>query len=250
MFLQKYKDTSFNVCQILQKKNVHIIFLSGMSGGLKADLDNYLNNGTKSSTFSNLTKNLAIPASFKSPFFSSSAEDKKSGEDEEALLSDADNSWYPNSSQKDCFPSLSKKQRIFGFITCLALGLLFFSMASIYIPILLLKARKFSLLFSLGSVFTMGSFSFLWGPCSHLKHLLAKERLPFTTVYLGSLLATLYFALVMQSTIFTSAAAVFQVGALLWFVISYIPGGQTGLKFFTRICSSMCKKGSGSVLPI
>ena len=46
MFLQKYKDTKvLNVCQILQK-NVHIIFLSGMSGGLKADLDNYLNNGT------------------------------------------------------------------------------------------------------------------------------------------------------------------------------------------------------------
>ena len=232
-------------------KNVHFLFLSDMmsAGGLKAELDSYLNNGSKSSTFSNITKNFSVPASFKSPFFAS-ADDKKSGEteDEEALLSD--NSWYPNSSQKECFPSLSKKQRIFGFITCLALGLLFFSMATVYIPILLLKARKFSLLFSLGSVFTMGSFSFLWGPCSHFKHLLAKERLPFTAVYLGSLLATLYFALVLQSTIFTSAAAVFQVGALLWFVISYIPGGQTGLKFFTRICSSMCKKGSGSVLPI
>jgi hypothetical protein len=115
------------------------------------------------------------------------------------------------------------------------------------------KARKFALLFSLGSVFVMGSFSFLWGPMNHFKHMLKKDRLPFTAVYLGTLLLTLYFAMGLQSTILTTIAASCQVIALLWFVISYIPGGQTGLKFFTKICSSVCRRtvsGGSSSLPI
>ena len=222
--------------------------------GLKADLDNYLSGtNNKSSTFTNLTKNLSMP-SFKSPF--SNKEDGKN-DDEEALLSDSENAassgsnnyWFSEATNR-WLPTLSKKQRIFGFVTSLGLGLFFFSMATVYIPVLLLKARKFSLLFSLGSLFTMGSFSFLWGPWSHLQHLFGKERLPFTSIYFGSLVATLYFALSLQSTILTSVAAVCQVVALVWFVVSYIPGGQTGMKFFGRICSTMCKKGSGNVLPL
>ena len=79
-------------------------------------------------------------------------------------------------------------------------------------------------MFSLGSLFTLGSFSFLWGPWNHIRHLFGRERLPFTLVYLGTLVSTLYFALSLQSYMLTSIAAVGQVVALLWFVISYIPG--------------------------
>jgi len=219
--------------------------------GLKADLDSYLNGSKTSSTLSNLTNSFKLPA-LKSPFGTKDSS-RTGGDDEEALLSDNESSssgnWYTEA-KKDCFPSLTKKQRIFGFVTSLGLGLFFFSFATFYIPIIVIKARKFALMFSLGSLFTLGSFSFLWGPCNHLTHLFSKERLPFTSVYLGTLTLTLYFALGLQSYILTSVAAVGQVLALLWFVISYIPGGQTGLKFFARICSAMCRKGSGNVLPI
>ena len=222
--------------------------------GLKADLDSYLSGSKTNSTLSNITKSLTLPT-LKSPFGTSHS---SKNDDEEALLSDSADSggwsWSTSSEAKkdsclDCFPSLSKKQRIFGFLTSLGLGLFFFSFATVYVPVIVLKARKFALLFSLGSLFTLGSFSFLWGPCNHIKHLFGKERLPFTSVYFGTLAATLYFALGLQSYLLTSMAAVCQVLALLWFVISYIPGGQTGMKFFGRICGSMFKSGS-SVLPI
>ena len=39
------------------------------------------------------------------------------------------------------------------------------------------------------------SFSFLWGPWNHLKHLLSRDRLPFTAVYIVTVVLTLYFAL-------------------------------------------------------
>ena len=173
--------------------------------GLKADLDTYLSGSKSTSSLSNLAKSFTLPT-LKSPF--GSKDSSRSGhDDEEALLSDSESgsNWYSDA-KKDCMPALSKKQRIFGFITSLGLGLFFFSFATLYVPVIVLKARKFALLFSLGSLFTLGSFSFLWGPCNHIKHLFGKDRLPFTSVYLGTLLATLYFALGLQSYVLTSVA--------------------------------------------
>ena len=39
------------------------------------------------------------------------------------------------------------------------------------------------------------SFSLLWGPVNHMKHLLSADRLPFTVAYFGTMAGTLYFAL-------------------------------------------------------
>lgn len=226
--------------------------------GLKADLDSYLSGSKstssgKSASLSSLAQSFTFPT-LKSPFSTYSS---RTTDDTELLIDptneDGSNSSNRNSWLEDQLPSLSKKQRIFGFMTCLLLGIFCFSFSTVYIPVIVFKARKFALLFSMGSVFVMGSFSFLWGPMNHFKHMFKRDRLPFTAVYLGTLFLTLYFAMGMQNTILTTIAASFQVCALLWFVISYIPGGQTGLKFFTRICSSLCRKtvgGGSSSLPI
>jgi hypothetical protein len=94
------------------------------------------------------------------------------------------------------------------------------------------------------------SFSFLWGPVNHLQHLFSRDRLPFTATYFGTLFATLYFALHMQSTPLTVLCAVGQIVALLWFLISYIPGGQTGLQFFSRLFSSAVTSTVSKTLPV
>ena len=226
--------------------------------GLKADLDSYLSGSKatstgKSASLSSLAQSFTLPT-LKSPFSTSSNRNK----DDTELLIDPTNGSGDEPSHKTSWlenqlPSLSKKQRIIGFMTCLILGVFCFSYSTIYLPILVLKARKFALLFSLGSVFVMGSFSFMWGPVSHFKHMINKERLPFTAVYIGTLSLTLYFAMGLQATLLTIIAASCQVIALVWFVISYIPGGQTGLKFMTKMCSSLCRRvigGGGSSLPI
>lgn len=85
---------------------------------------------------------------------------------------------------------------------------------------------------------------------NHLKHLFSRERLCFTASYLGTLIATIYCALIIVSTPLTVLAAVGQVIALLWFLISYIPGGQTGLKFFSRIFSSAVSSSVSKTLPV
>ncbi|XP_003387372.1 PREDICTED: protein transport protein SFT2-like [Amphimedon queenslandica] len=137
---------------------------------------------------------------------------------------------------------LSKKERIVGFFLCLGLGILCFALALALTPMILLKSRKFAALFTMGSLFSLGSFSFLWGPWSHLKHLLSRDRLPFTAVYVGTIIATLYFALGVHSTILTLFCAALQILALIWFLVSYIPGGTTGLSFMLKLFSGLCTR--------
>ncbi len=229
--------------------------VDAIMANLKADLDSYLSGNRGGGgggsvggvSLSNLAKSFTLPT-LKSPFSSSS-----SSTDQQLLMEEGSDETEVVGSSCDCcqcLPSLSKRQRIVGFGTCLALGITCFLLASLYVPMLLLYARKFALLFSLGSAFTLGSFSFLWGPYAHLRHLLGRERLPFTSAYLLTLFGTLYFAVGLQSTVLTVVAATGQLMALTWFVLSYVPGGQTGLKFFSKVCSSFCKATVGRSLPV
>ncbi|KAK2727741.1 hypothetical protein QYM36_008282 [Artemia franciscana] len=108
-------------------------------------------------------------------------------------------------------PSLTRMQRITGFITCLFLSVFCFGFATFYIPLLVFKARKFVALYTLGSVFLMTSFIFLKGPTTFANYIFARERLLFTSVYGGSLVAIVYFSMFLQSTVFTVLLAILQV---------------------------------------
>lgn len=83
--------------------------------------------------------------------------------------------------------------------------------AFLYLPVLYLKARKFALLFSLGSLMVMGSMSMLHGPAEYVKNMFTKERAGFSIAYLSSIIATLYTSMVLRSTILTIITAGCQV---------------------------------------
>lgn len=159
-----------------------------------------------------------------------------------------ENSSWLKSAEKDFFcASLSKKHRIAGFLLCIVMGIFCFSLAFFYLPVLLVKVRKFCLLYSLGNLFFFGSFSFLWGPCNHLRHLFSCERLPFTSVCFGSLFLTLYSALWIKSSSLTLLFAACQTVAIFWYTISYIPGSTSGFKLFVRMCRL---RGPSSLIPV
>ncbi|CAG7717355.1 unnamed protein product [Allacma fusca] len=108
-----------------------------------------------------------------------------------------------NNSGSWCF-KLNRKERIVGFFTFLSIGVLLLMLSSLYIPVLLLKARKFSIIFTMGSVFSFTSLTFLWGAMPFFRHLTSPTRLIFTLMYFGSLFATLFFAISLQSYICNS----------------------------------------------
>ncbi|CBY34990.1 unnamed protein product [Oikopleura dioica] len=149
--------------------------------------------------------------------------------------SDGGSSWLSEAESDPFCPKLSKKQRILGFMGCIGMGILCFMMAAMYLPVLIISARKFALLYTLGSIFFISSFSLLYGPKKHFKHLISNERLPFTAGYTLSMSFTLYAAMGAKSYILTVIAAAIQIVALSYFTLSYIPGGQTALKFFAKM---------------
>merc|ERR1712130_548384 len=197
---------------------------------LSSDLNSYLSRSTSTSSINSVTSKLSA---FKLPTLNTMKSFGGGGgqqEDEEPFLgvqvddgsssgsSGGSQSWFARKAD-EWLPSLSKKQRIIGFMTSLILGMICFGLAVSLLPMLMINPRKFSLLFSLGSAFTLSSFSFLWGPYNHLVHLLSRERLPFTSIYLSSLILTLYFAMGLQSAILTPIAACAQVNLVLCFPV-------------------------------
>jgi len=91
----------------------------------------------------------------------------------------------------------------------------------------------------------MGAFFALKGPKAQALHMISTERLPFTLGFLGSMCATLYASMVLHSYIFSVFFSGIQVLALLYYVISYFPGGSAGLQFLTSFFTSAVMKCFG-----
>ena len=83
-----------------------------------------------------------------------------------------------------------------------------------------------------------------------MKHLFSSSRLPFTLSYFLSLILTIYVAIWLKSLTLTLIFAVLQVISLVWYLISYLPGGQTGLKFFSKIFYTLVSKSVQTTLQV
>ncbi|XP_071856618.1 uncharacterized protein [Bombus fervidus] len=200
---------------------------------LNKELNEYLLSSKNEKQFKITVPSVTIPKANIGKWFGRSEDDKQEG------------GWIQGT-QKECCPSMTRVQRLVAYVICFSMGILCFCLSAIYIPVLLLKARKFALLYTLGSVFFLSSFCFLFGPLSYLKSLFSAEKRCFSMSYFVTLVGTLYCALHLQSTPLTVVCAVLQLIAMLSFLISHIPGGTKGLMFFTR----MFKSSVNSTLPV
>ncbi|KAF9264556.1 ER-to-golgi vesicle protein transport Sft2 [Marasmius fiardii PR-910] len=153
------------------------------------------------------------------------------------------------SNEEEAWFALSRWERLLGFGACLIGAMVCFFVA--FLTLLRrvsfgLEPSKFALACSLGSLLVMIGFSVLIGPINHLKHLVSKERLPFTFIYFASLGLTLYFSLGLQSFFGSLIGAIVQVVALIAYVLAYFPGGTQTL----RMGGSLALRGAGSLLPV
>ncbi|XP_042039703.1 protein transport protein SFT2-like [Salvia splendens] len=125
----------------------------------------------------------------------------------------------------------------FGFF--LGAGFFFIFIAfTIFLPVMVLKPQKFAICFTIGCAFIVGSFFALRGPKNQLSHMLSKERLPFTIGFLGSMVGTICVSMVLHSYILSVFFSVLQVLALLYYVVSYFPGGSAGMRFLSSALTS------------
>ncbi|KAJ6422979.1 hypothetical protein OIU84_023999 [Salix udensis] len=121
----------------------------------------------------------------------------------------------------------------------LATGVFFVFIAfTLFLRVIALVPQKFAICFTLGCGFIIGSFFALKGPKNQLAHMSSKERLPFTLGFIGSMVGTLYVSMVWHSYVLSVLFSVIQVLALVYYAISYFPGGSAGLKFLSSSLAS------------
>ncbi|KAF9784710.1 SFT2-domain-containing protein [Thelephora terrestris] len=149
------------------------------------------------------------------------------------------------SNEEEAYFALSRWDRLIGFGACLLGGAVCFFVAFLTAPLIPIRPAKFALALSLGSVLVMFGFAVLVGPITHLKHLLSKERLPFSAAYITSLALTIYFSVSAKSYLGSLICGVVQVACLVAYVLAYFPGGVTTLRFG----ASMLLRGASSILP-
>uniref|UniRef100_A0A7S4ADK8 Vesicle transport protein n=2 Tax=Pseudo-nitzschia australis TaxID=44445 RepID=A0A7S4ADK8_9STRA len=137
------------------------------------------------------------------------------------------------------------QQRFQVFCALLFLSAIFFGLAFfVGVPMLALKPQKFALSFTCGSITFMGSFGIMKGPYEHFISMCTMERMPFTTIYLGSMMATLYLTCTkggMKGYTLVLISSGVQLVALLWYLVSFLPGGTMGLHMVGRAMCTMLK---------
>lgn len=123
-------------------------------------------------------------------------------------------------------PSATRAQRLAAAGACLLLAALCFGLAALYTPVLLLRARKFALLWSLGSALALAGGALLRGGAA-CGRVLRGEEAPSrpALLYAAALGATLYAALGLRSTWLTALGACAQVAALLAALLALLPRG-------------------------
>ncbi|XP_076023827.1 vesicle transport protein SFT2C [Genypterus blacodes] len=157
-------------------------------------------------------------------------------------------SWPWSADPDPCLPGMSRKQRLVAFGVCVSFSALCFGLSALYAPLLLLYARKFALLWSLGSLFAIAAVAVLRGP-SRLAASLPSS--PGAAVYLCALGGTLYAALSLHSTVLTALGAALQVTVIVGYVVSLLPGGSAGIRFMGGMAASAIKRSvSGKTMPI
>lgn len=133
---------------------------------------------------------------------------------------------------------MNYQQRFQVFCVLLLLSCVFFALAFfVGVPMLTVRPQKFALSFTCGSVMFMGSFAILKGPHEHLWSMLAYDRIHFTVAYLGSMMLTLYLTFTVggaQGYVSVLAASGIQLLALLWYLVTFLPGGAAGMRLLTQ----------------
>ncbi|KAG2438080.1 hypothetical protein HXX76_005689 [Chlamydomonas incerta] len=144
--------------------------------------------------------------------------------------------------------SIPSGQQLVYFFCFLAAGGVFLLLAfMLFLPVIILAPSKFALSFTLGCLCIMSGFIQLRGFKQQLTHMMSADRLPYSLGYVGSVLATLYAALVMRSYLLSLLCSGLQVVALLYYLLSYFPGGANGVKFMLQLFSQAAMRCFASV---
>eukprot|EP00055_Hartaetosiga_balthica_P000715 m.137301 g.137301 ORF g.137301 m.137301 type:complete len:177 (+) comp11518_c0_seq1:68-598(+) len=132
---------------------------------------------------------------------------------------------------------LTYKQRLYGFVYCFALGCIFGILGSALVA--LGKLTAFAVCYSIGTILSLTSSLFLWGPWHQMKNMFKETRWIATLVMLGSIILTIIAAVVWKSVALCIIFAAIQFLAFGWYCLTYIPYGRAIVKNCATSCCNV-----------
>ena len=168
---------------------------------------------------------------------------------------------YTTKAAKDTMSALQSldRERIswsmaFTFVSGLSLTLAF----TVGVATIALFPAKFALCFSLFSISNICAVGALRGASEQIKHMLDPERLYVSCGFVGTILFTLWAALIKHSYFLTVIASIAQALALLYYQLSFFPMGGEGFRVVCKVAYSTVVKPTfllgirliGMILPI
>eukprot|EP00239_Pterosperma_sp_CCMP1384_P006192 CAMPEP_0197851706 /NCGR_PEP_ID=MMETSP1438-20131217/18668_1 /TAXON_ID=1461541 /ORGANISM="Pterosperma sp., Strain CCMP1384" /LENGTH=143 /DNA_ID=CAMNT_0043465413 /DNA_START=274 /DNA_END=702 /DNA_ORIENTATION=- len=112
----------------------------------------------------------------------------------------------------DEYVSLSKTQRLYGFLISVGLGITLNILSLLFY----FNLTMFASLYTMGNILSLCSTGFLVGPWAQVKNMFVGYRVGATIMYFTSMAATLYFAIVVGSGFLALICVCVQSFALTW----------------------------------
>ncbi|KAG1685428.1 hypothetical protein DVH05_017767 [Phytophthora capsici] len=135
-------------------------------------------------------------------------------------------------------PSLTKKQRMIGFVSCFVLGYLVSFGSTFALIAGSDNGAKFGVTYSLGNIISLCGSGFLVGPKQQVKLMFKPVRRIATIIYLLMIAVVLSVALAAPKLgLVVLLLVIIQCGAAVWYSASYIPYGR---KMLTSIVQKLC----------
>eukprot|EP01111_Echinosteliopsis_oligospora_P011628 TRINITY_DN3883_c0_g1_i1.p1 TRINITY_DN3883_c0_g1~~TRINITY_DN3883_c0_g1_i1.p1 ORF type:complete len:189 (+),score=39.34 TRINITY_DN3883_c0_g1_i1:57-569(+) len=116
------------------------------------------------------------------------------------------------------------KQRMTMSVVLALLGAAFLGLSTVF----LFNPKLFAKFYTIGSLMLIGSSTSLIGVKKQIATISASTaRLYAASIYAISIFVTLYAALSLKSSLLTIISVGFQLGAVVWYMVTYIPMGNS-----------------------
>lgn len=116
-------------------------------------------------------------------------------------------------------PSLSLKQRLYGFGICWFVGFVCAALGSA----LIFNLNLFAVMYTFANIFNLIGTFFLVGPVKQAREMFDPTRLIAAIVYLSSMGLTLFAALYLRNWVLAICMVAVQSCALIWYLASFVP---------------------------
>ena len=122
-------------------------------------------------------------------------------------------------------------------------GMIIIMLSLFFLPLILISPKKFALLFALGTFVSLSSFIFYYGTIQFFELLFNKDRIWFTLVYLTGFFGCIFFPAFLGKNYFIILAfSGLEMISTLFFILTFLPGGYTSIRFFSNLFISQIKR--------